>query len=159
MNSLKNLEEYEKERERENDQSLKLYMIIVLISFILGLPFLNYLVREDWDKPNALELLKEKNPKRYEKLVAECEPGSYVNVYMDDFETPLIVVSGFLCMPFLLFMASIFMVGYYLIVFIRALPLLLRMILYFVFVIVIYGFILLNFLRFIEWIREKLAGT
>jgi len=162
INSLKAKENKMKEKDPANAGNT-LYALVVLISFILFIPWLRFAIRADWDQPNAQEILQEKFPERYEKymlLEAEAEEnGGYVPNWptQDDFYTiwmDLSLICGF---PFILSLLSLFMLGYGVIALVKALPLFIKMILGFIFGVVLVGIYSITLGHLVGLIKDKLA--
>lgn len=140
-----------------------LFALVILISFILFIPWLRFSFRADWDQPNAQEILQEKFPERYEKyllLEAEAEEnGGYVPIWPteDDFNTIWMDLSLICGIPFLLTLLSLFMLGYGVIGLVKALPLFIKMILGFIFGVVLVGIYTIILGHLVGLIKDKLA--
>jgi len=98
----------------------RIYAIVITISFICSIPFMKFIMRSDWDKPNSIEVLQQVNPEGYTKWRAEVDVDDPNNPHgeypdMEYFAKPIHYVSFFLAIPFLFVLVSIIGMGYWLV--------------------------------------------
>jgi len=103
----------------------RMYLYILLISFICSIPFNVFLLRADWNKDNSIELLQQKNPSGYTKWQQDrIDPtvATGETPEMRYFNTPFIYLSAFLSIPFYCLIGMIILSFYWLGAFFMWLP-------------------------------------
>ena len=83
-------------------------LMIILISFFCSLPFLSFIIRADWEKPNSIEILRQENPKGYDQYMVDLKNENAMSTPdMDYFVKPIHYISAILGFPFIISIAII----------------------------------------------------
>lgn len=106
----------------------QILMLILTMSLILGTPAILFLINKDFEKPNALEILRHKNPAGYERFMDDHEDlnntgfADIGEIDSDYFVTPIIYLSAFCLIPLIAIVVGLLLMPIYFIKLLSMLP-------------------------------------
>lgn len=136
-------DEQRKALSAESDKTFKLYCVIIIVSFILTIPFIIFAQQNYSARSDAEELLQIKNPSKYRQIMRDRANGYESEIVNSDFMTPLILLSMICGIPFFICCFSIYTMGYGIIAFFKVLPSVIALLLKIIIIYIVYNIILL----------------